>query len=33
LNPEGLKSEKGIEGKYVTATGETALSVLELVAI
>jgi transposase len=32
-NAEGLKREKGIEGKYVIATSETALSVLEVVAI
>jgi IS4 transposase len=28
-----LKSEKGIEGKYVIATGEMALSVIEVVSI
>ena len=32
-NAEGLKSEKGIEGKYVIATGELALSVIEVVSI
>jgi transposase len=32
-NPEGLEGEKGIEGKYVIATSEMALSVLEVVAI
>jgi transposase len=32
-NTEGLASEHGIEGKYVIATGETALSVSEVVAI
>jgi transposase len=32
-NAEGLKSEKGIEGKYVIATGEMALSVIEVVSI
>ena len=32
-NAEGLKREKGIEGKYVIATSEAALSVLEVVAI
>ena len=32
-NAKGLKREKGIEGKYVIATSETALSVLEVVAI
>src|SRR5580704_16031625 len=31
-NAEVLKSEKGIEGKYVIATSEAALSVLEVVA-
>jgi transposase len=32
-NAKGLKREKGIEGRYVIATSETALSVLEVVAI
>jgi transposase len=32
-NAEGLKREKRIEGRYVIATSETALSVLEVVAI
>ena len=32
-NTEGLRSEKGIEGKYVIATSESGLSVLEVVAI
>jgi transposase len=32
-NAEGLKREKEIEGRYVIATSETALSVLEVVAI
>ena len=32
-NAEGLKRENGIEGKYVIATSEAALSVLEVVAI
>ena len=32
-NAEALKSEKGIEGKYVIATGEMALSVIEVVSI
>ena len=32
-NTEGLAGEKGIEGKYVIATTETALHVLEVVAI
>ena len=32
-NAKGLESEKGIEGKYVIATGESVLSVLEVVAI
>jgi transposase len=32
-NTKGLTSEQGIEGKYVIATSETALSVLEIVAI
>jgi transposase len=32
-NEKGLESEKGIEGKYVIATGESGLSVLEVVAI
>jgi transposase len=32
-NTEGLKREKGIEGRYVIATSETALSILEVVAI
>ncbi len=32
-NAKGLESEKGIEGKYVIATGESELSVLEVVAI
>jgi transposase len=32
-NTEGLKREKEIEGRYVIATGETGLSVLEVVAI
>jgi transposase len=32
-NTEGLARERGIEGKYVIATTETALSVLEVVAI
>jgi transposase len=32
-NEQGLKSEKGIEGRYVIATSEMALSVLEAVAI
>src|SRR6516165_3670649 len=30
---KGLEREKGIEGKYVIATGESGLSVLEVVAI
>jgi transposase len=30
---KGLEDEKGIEGKYVIATGESGLSVLEVVAI
>jgi transposase len=30
---EGLKSEKGIEGKYIIATGEMDLSVIEVVSI
>ena len=32
-NAEGLKREKGIEGRYVIATSEAALSVLDVVAI
>ena len=32
-NAEGLKREKGIEGKYVIATGEMHLSVIEVVSI
>ncbi len=32
-NTKGLVSEQGIEGKYVIATSESALSVLEIVAI
>ncbi len=32
-NAAGLGSEKGIEGKYVIATSESGLSVLEVVAI
>ena len=32
-NEKGLESEKGIEGKYVIATCESGLSVLEVVAI
>jgi transposase len=32
-NAKGLENEKGIEGKYVIATGESELSVLEVVAI
>jgi hypothetical protein len=32
-NAKGLESEKGIEGKYVITTGESELSVLEVVAI
>jgi transposase len=32
-NAEALKGEKGIEGKYVIATGEMALSVIEVVSI
>jgi len=32
-NAKGLESEMGIEGKYVIATGESDLSVLEVVAI
>jgi transposase len=32
-NTKGLASEQGIEGKYVIATSESALSVLEVVAI
>ena len=32
-NAAGLGSEKGIEGKYVIATSELGLSVLEVVAI
>jgi transposase len=32
-NTEGLEREKGIEGRYLIATSETALSVLEVVAI
>jgi transposase len=32
-NEKGLETEKGIEGKYVIATGESGLSVLEVVAI
>lgn len=32
-NTKGLASERGIEGKYVIATSEAALSVLEVVAI
>ena len=32
-NAKGLEREKGIEGKYVIATGESSLSVLEVVAI
>ena len=32
-NRKGLASEQGIEGKYVIATSEAALSVLEIVAI
>jgi transposase len=32
-NMKGLASEQGIEGKYVIATSEAALSVLEIVAI
>jgi transposase len=32
-NTKGLTSEQGIEGKYVIATSEAALSVLEVVAI
>jgi transposase len=32
-NAKGLESEKGIEGKYVISTGESGLSVLEVVAI
>jgi transposase len=32
-NAKGLESDKGIEGKYVIATSESSLSVLEVVAI
>ncbi len=32
-NVKGLASEQGIEGKYVIATGESGLSVLDVVAI
>jgi transposase len=32
-NAKGLENEKGIEGKYVISTGESGLSVLEVVAI
>jgi transposase len=32
-NAEGLKRERGIEGKYVIATGEMDLSVIEVVSI
>ncbi len=32
-NAEGLAREQGIEGKYVIATSESALSVVEIVAI
>jgi transposase len=32
-NAKGLKREKGIEGRYVIATSETALSVIEVVVI
>ena len=32
-NAKGLESEKGIEGKYVIATSESGLSVLDVVAI
>ena len=32
-NAEALKSENGIEGKYVITTGEMALSVIEVVSI
>lgn len=32
-NAKGLESEKGIEGKYAISTGESGLSVLEVVAI
>jgi len=32
-NTEGLANEQGIEGKYVIATSESALSVVEIVAI
>jgi transposase len=32
-NTKGLASERGIEGKYVIATSEAALSILEIVAI
>ena len=32
-NAKGLENEKGIEGKYVITTGESELSVLEVVAI
>jgi transposase len=32
-NAKGLENENGIEGKYVIATGESELSVLEVVAI
>src|SRR5271155_3045574 len=32
-NAKGLESERGIEGKYVIATGESGLSVVEVVAI
>jgi transposase len=32
-NTKGLAAEQGIEGKYVIATSESALSVLEIVAI
>jgi len=32
-NAKGLEDERGIEGKYVIATGESDLSVLEVVAI
>jgi hypothetical protein len=32
-NTKGLANEQGIEGKYVIATGESELSVLEVVAI
>jgi len=32
-NKKGLASEQGIKGKYVIATSEAALNVLEIVAI